>query len=397
MAPGTGTGTPPRRTEADRGASAPGEGKTRETRRGALQDSPFLETRFPLTNYERAKMAMGLFTMPARAALFAAAFATAFAHFYVATLGADLEKPLASWRRQIVRAACVWCRLVLVPLGFLHIKTRGFEKHYTKDIRSGKQRVVICINHVSWIDAFLLCIFFQPCSVTKRSIANLPFLGACVRAFQPVLVDRVEAASEGADVGTVGAKAGNKAALVVERILDGRYPNMAMAPEGTTTNGRTVVRFKRGAFVAGVPVLPVVLRYPCKHFNVAWTLRDDNFAFFRLASQIVNRCEVEVLPLYTPTAAERADAKLYAANVQRLFAAELGEEPSDQDLTTQFQLMYHGVRVRNDGVTIDAPEGFVRHGYPYDAPEVLPASSRPTPSSPPRAPVAARSRAARAA
>ncbi|GHP03582.1 hypothetical protein PPROV_000233700 [Pycnococcus provasolii] len=346
--------------------------------RCALHASPFLETNFPMNMYERAKIALMILSAPVRIVIFVVAFATAFAHFYAATAGADLNKPLATWRRKIVFGAAMWCRIVLVPLGFLYINTKGFE-NYTPDMRSGKKRIVICINHVSWVDSFLLVIFFQPCSVTKKTIANLPLIGRGVRAFQPVLVDRVEAASAGADATNVGAKAGNKAALVVERIFDDRYPNIAMAPEGTTTNGRTVVRFKRGAFVAGVPVLPVVIRYPCKNYNIAWTLRDDNFAFLRLASQLYNRCEVKIMPLYTPSEAERADAGLYATNMQRLFANELGEKPSDQDLTTQFQLMYHGVQVRNDGVTIDAPEDFVKNGYPYDAPQPhLPPSSSPT-------------------
>lgn len=36
---------------------------------------------------------------------------------------------------------------------------------------------------------------------------------------------------------------------------DPRFPVMAMAPEGTYEDGRRILRFRTGAFVAGDPVL----------------------------------------------------------------------------------------------------------------------------------------------
>ncbi len=38
---------------------------------------------------------------------------------------------------------------------------------------------------------------------------------------------------------------------------------MMLFPEGTTTNNKYLMPFKRGAFVAGVPVQPLVLKYRC--------------------------------------------------------------------------------------------------------------------------------------
>ena len=40
--------------------------------------------------------------------------------------------------------------------------------------------------------------------------------------------------------------------------------------------------------------------------------------------QFVNVLDVEVLPPYMPSAAEQADAALYAANVRALYAAQTG-------------------------------------------------------------------------
>ena len=41
-------------------------------------------------------------------------------------------------------------------------------------------------------------------------------------------------------------------------------------PEGTTTNGFYLLPFKTGAFLAGTPIQPVILRYPYIHFSPAW-------------------------------------------------------------------------------------------------------------------------------
>uniref|UniRef100_A0A3Q1FHJ0 Phospholipid/glycerol acyltransferase domain-containing protein n=1 Tax=Acanthochromis polyacanthus TaxID=80966 RepID=A0A3Q1FHJ0_9TELE len=89
----------------------------------------------------------------------------------------------------------------------------------------------------------------------------------------------------------------------------GYWPQMLMFPEGTTTNGRALIKFKPGAFLAGVPVQPVLLRYPNK-----------------LVSESIG---VTFLPVYNPSPEERSDPKLYADNVQKLMAKALGVPATD--------------------------------------------------------------------
>lgn len=61
--------------------------------------------------------------------------------------------------------------------------------------------------------------------------------------------------------------AGRVSDAVVQRMRDsaaGRLPGarpLLLFPEGTTTNGRFLLPFKTGAFLAGLPVRPVVIRY----------------------------------------------------------------------------------------------------------------------------------------
>ncbi len=49
-------------------------------------------------------------------------------------------------------------------------------------------------------------------------------------------------------------------------------PVLAIAPEGTLSNGRCLLTFKSGAFVPGVPVVPLLLRYQLEPFNPAWSI-----------------------------------------------------------------------------------------------------------------------------
>ncbi len=58
------------------------------------------------------------------------------------------------------------------------------------------------------------------------------------------------------------------------------------------------------------------------------------FPFFRtqvwlMLARLVKDIEVTFLPVYTPSAEERADPALYAKNVQRVMARHLGVYPSD--------------------------------------------------------------------
>lgn len=61
-----------------------------------------------------------------------------------------------------------------------------------------------------------------------------------------------------------------------------KFPRVLLFPEGTTTNGRFLISFQRGAFVPGFPIQPVVIRYPYVHFDQSW----GNISLFKLMFQM---------------------------------------------------------------------------------------------------------------
>ncbi len=65
-------------------------------------------------------------------------------------------------------------------------------------------------------------------------------------------------------------------------------PMLSVAPEGTLSHGRCLLSFKTGAFVAGVPVVPILLRYKQKPHNPAWTIITMWWHLLRMLCQFKN-------------------------------------------------------------------------------------------------------------
>merc|ERR1719203_722051 len=88
-------------------------------------------------------------------------------------------------------------------------------------------------------------------------------------------------------------------------------------PEGTTTNGRGLIDFKKGAFVSGRPVRPVLIVYtgPFDPATTSYTMSETGdisaFSHAEWAAQMVGHfkhsCEVRVLPPYLPSEEEQQD------------------------------------------------------------------------------------------
>jgi 1-acyl-sn-glycerol-3-phosphate acyltransferase len=115
-----------------------------------------------------------------------------------------------------------------------------------------------------------------------------------------------------------------------------RHPPLLVFPEATCSTGAALLRFKSGAFVAGVPVLPLAIRYDAGRLNAGWVWREeatrvrgfravpgDLLHLARLLAARGKRLDIFVLPVHAPSAAERADPALFAESVRREVGAAL--------------------------------------------------------------------------
>ncbi|KAF8069495.1 Lpc [Scenedesmus sp. PABB004] len=229
----------------------------------------------------------------------------------LAIWGCDLERPLPRWRRRVVELASQTSTGVFLrAFSFWRPRVVGRE-----NLERGRAMGAIGIfNHVSYLDAFVVVWAWCCAGVTFSFSKDLPVAGYGIRALQNLYVPAERDRSK---------QAGSMAALIKTRAAQHDMPMLSVAPEGTLSNGRVLLNFKSGAFVAGTPVVPILLRYKLRPASPAWTIPPGSELWhaLRLMCQFENRVTVEMLPPYVPSAAERADPALYAANVRRVIVS----------------------------------------------------------------------------
>ena len=153
--------------------------------------------------------------------------------------------PFYSKKRKL-RAIQIWSLRVLASCG-MKLKTYGSppsEEH---------GQMLIC-NHISWLDIMAVNAAFPGRFVAKDDVAKWPVIGYLATQAQTVYVAR--------NKGTEGNS--EKIRRVTEALQNG--DTVTLFPEGTSTEGRSILPFKtsffQAAYEAGVPLLPVLCRYP---------------------------------------------------------------------------------------------------------------------------------------
>ncbi|KAM8721481.1 hypothetical protein ACLKA7_007370 [Drosophila subpalustris] len=238
---------------------------------------------------------------------------------YIGLYGVSLEqlqaKPLTGWRRHFQYLTARAMRMVYTAGSFHYINFKGTPA------TAKEAPIVVVAPHSSYVDSIFVVSGYPPSIVAKRETADIPLLGRIINYAQPIYVQREDPNSRQ-----------NTIRQIVDRARStDDWQQVVIFAEGTCTNRTALIKFKPGAFYPGVPVQPVLLRYPNKYDTFTWTW--DGPGVLRLLwltmTQFYNRCEVEYLPVYTPSPAEVADANLYASNVRQVMAKALGVPTSD--------------------------------------------------------------------
>lgn len=234
----------------------------------------------------------------------------------------ERAQPIQGWRRWLLHTPVhLLSRAVFFSLGFLWVRVKGRQA-------APEEAPLLAVGpHSSFLDILVVLPTGLPTVVSRSENATLPVIGALLEFNQSLLVRRTDPDSRR-----------QCAAQLRERLTsNGRWPQMLIFPEGTTTNGTALIKYKPGAFMAGVPVQPVLLHYPNKLDTVRWTWKGTSWvqALWYTTSQLYTNITVEYLPVYTPSQEERADPALYAENVQKLMAQALGIPATDYVLESQ--------------------------------------------------------------
>ncbi|XP_069709459.1 lysophosphatidylcholine acyltransferase 1 isoform X2 [Phaenicophaeus curvirostris] len=281
--------------------------------------SPFVhQLRFsPLQKAKIAIMTLTLFPIRLFFAAFMMLLAWPFA--FIASMGPEeqeLEKPLSWWRKIVDILLKTIMRLMWLAGGFHWINVKGRRALPTE------AAILTVAPHSSYFDAIPVTMTFASI-VMKAESKDIPVWGTLIKYIRPVFVSRSDQDSRRKTVEEIKRRAQS----------DGKWPQIMIFPEGTCTNRSCLITFKPGAFIPGVPVQPVVLRYPNKLDTITWTWQGPGALkiLWLTLCQLHNSVEIEFLPVYTPSEEERKNPVLYANNVRRVMA-ELKPETLEDDL-----------------------------------------------------------------
>ncbi|XP_033328901.1 lysophosphatidylcholine acyltransferase isoform X2 [Megalopta genalis] len=281
--------------------------------------NPFVHRLELDTTYDKLKTAfLTVALLPFRLAAITALVIMAWLLACLGLLGLseeDLRRaPLKGWRRKIVPWLCFMGRLTY-QAGGMRIVVRG------RQATRSEAPILVVAPHSTFMDGGIVYITGFPSIIVRRESGLNPFIGKLINYTQPVYVWREDPNSRQ-----------NTIKEIIERATSKEdWPQVMIFPEGTCTNRSCLITFKSGAFYPGVPVQPVCIRYPNKLDTVTWTWEGPGALklLWLTLTQLNSSCEIEFLPVYKPSEAEKTDPKLYANNVRRLMAEALQIPVSD--------------------------------------------------------------------
>ncbi|KAM7346917.1 lysophosphatidylcholine acyltransferase isoform 1-T4 [Cochliomyia hominivorax] len=234
---------------------------------------------------------------------------------YGTTVDEINKRPITGWRKNI-QYLVAGCMRMFYSAGSFHYITFKGERANAKEAP-----ILVVAPHSSYVDSIIVAAIGPPAIVAKKETSEIPLLGKIINYAQPIYVQREDPNSRQTTIREIVNRARSEE----------DWPQVVIFAEGTCTNRKALIKFKGGAFYPGVPVQPVLLKYPNKYDTFTWTW--DGPGVFRLLwltmASFYSRVEIEFLPVYVPSEEEKADPNLYARNVRAVMAKALGVPTSE--------------------------------------------------------------------
>ena len=217
-------------------------------------------------------------------------------------------------RRRLFPVARLASRSLYFFGGFIYIKVVGQPDPNVP--------IMVAAPHTGFYDS-LLVVYLNFCSVIGRAGSEKVLLfGNLTKLCQPIIVDRENRESRSDSV-----------KQLVDRVNSKEdWPPILIFCEGTCGNRKGLVKFKPGAFIPGLPVQPLGIKLPTGSMDtLSWTWEAPHpytLAWLTLC-RIHVPIEFHFLPVYYPSAEEKANAELYSENVRKVIAKAIGAKLTD--------------------------------------------------------------------
>eukprot|EP00189_Rhodosorus_marinus_P004678 CAMPEP_0113965310 /NCGR_PEP_ID=MMETSP0011_2-20120614/7670_1 /TAXON_ID=101924 /ORGANISM="Rhodosorus marinus" /LENGTH=367 /DNA_ID=CAMNT_0000977801 /DNA_START=296 /DNA_END=1399 /DNA_ORIENTATION=+ /assembly_acc=CAM_ASM_000156 len=252
---------------------------------------------------------MTVFVLPLRVILVILFAVVTYSVAKVALLGEDEERPVpySAWKKFMLRSISPLIRAALFCC---------FGVYYIEQTKHEDERpaYVIVSNHTGYIDILILCAMYRGGFVAKGSVKNARLVGTIARALQCLFVVEGESLTD-----TLKTRIVSTYECHLKKGCGGCptcFRNIVIFPEGTTTNGYGMVPMRTGVFVPGLPVKPVAIRFPHRHFNLSWETIYLKEHIWRTMTQFRNYAELVECPTYVPTEEDIQNPREFARHVQ---------------------------------------------------------------------------------
>ena len=253
-----------------------------------------------------------------------------------------------------------WSRQLLETLG-IHLKLGAGEAAQRASIPAG----LVVANHISWLDIFVINALTPAAFVSKDDVARWPLIGWLCANTETIFLERGSRAA-----------AQRTRETMIAALRAGRH--VTVFPEGTTSGGECVLPFHaalfQGAIDAGVPVVPLALRYVDRAGRPSRAPAYDGEITLWQTLQAMARAsgltaQVRVL---APLASMAADRRQLSASCREAIAWHLGHAAPDAAVIAS--PLATPTDRRASGTRADLPDAPPSDCLPTDSPNPAPAA-----------------------
>ena len=219
-----------------------------------------------------------------------------------------------------------------------------YKKYFGPDYKieyEGKFCCYIC-NHTSFNDILLAMAIYGCGFISKAEVKNFPIVGKIAEGLQSVFVDRSNTVSKEHTFDEIVRRQ--------KEYMEGKpiMPFMIF-PEGTTSSGRHLLPFKRGAFYSLLPIKPnIILPNLNNEFHLGCGSTNVGINYGRTLTNLYVQTEFIELPIMAPNDYMYTNFSSYGKEKWEIYkevAREImcilgGFKKSDKDLSDNDRYIY---------------------------------------------------------
>jgi len=262
-------------------------------------------------------------------------FSLTWFYAFVVSIGIkpNSKHPVGRFRQILINPLRLLLRLFYFFIGFYWVKVVG------KRASSKEAPILVVCSHSTIFDGILFSLNSPfPSAVSRIENLNAPFAGAISKAAQLIFVKREQKSSRKATIEAINNRARSR-----------EWPQLIIFPEGVITNRSSIVEFKNGPFIPGMPVQPVAIEFLNSWNTVSWVGENSKKLkqlFWYSLCQFRLIMKVTYMDVYYPNEEEQNNPKIYASNVRDMFSSFLNipcSNISNEDNKLMKEAKKHGL------------------------------------------------------